>query len=470
MRMTFTTVAESAAAIRSGELKSVDLVERCLITAARVEPAVHAFVTIDHEGAMRAAEKAGRELAAGHDRGPLHGIPIGLKDIIDTEGLRTTGMSRLFANRVPSRDAQIVLRLREAGAIILGKLSTHEFAVGAPDHHGPFAPARNPWDLERSPGGSSSGAGPAVATGAVLGAVGTDTGGSIRGPASLSGLVGLKPTAGLVGRSGIMPLSETVDSCGPMTWTVEDNAILLSAMAGYDPGDAQSVAIAPVDYRPSALRLDGQRIGLLRHIFETEVPCSVEVREALDAACELLRSLGAEVTECRIPSMWEMESCFSIIALAESFEVHREDLATRPDLYGESTRMRLALGAAISASDLLRAYRVRRKLIAATAASMNGLDALLTTGALHTAPRFGEPAGKYDTWEKRGTMSFVNLLGLPSLLVKTGFTKTGLPTAMQLIGHPFGEPLLYQIGHAYERQAGWSDRRPDLTALYATSP
>src|SRR5579863_10466358 len=290
----YLTIAEAARLIEKKELSPVELVDSRLDRIARLDGRLHSFIRVLAEEARRDARVAEAEIAAGHYRGPLHGIPIGLKDIYETAGVATTGHSKVMQNHVPQADAFSVKKLRDAGAVVMGKLATHEFALGGPSFDLPWPPARNPWDVSRFTGGSSSGTGAAVAAGLVLCGTGSDTGGSIRGPAAYCGLAGIKPTYGLCSRAGILPLAFSLDHAGPMAWTAEDCAIMLQAMAGHDPADPASANVAIPDFR-SALTGDvkGLRIGLIRHFYTTDNEANAATRDAIDAAARKYEEMGA---------------------------------------------------------------------------------------------------------------------------------------------------------------------------------
>jgi len=326
------SVAQAARAIAHRELSPVELTQALLDRIQRLDPKLNAFIRVDGDAALQAALTAETEIAAGRARGPLHGVPVGIKDIIDVAGLPTTGHSKVLADSpAATADAVCVSKLRQAGAIVLGKLSTHEFAIGGPSHDLPWPPARNPWHLAHFTGGSSSGSGAAVAAGLVPMALGSDTGGSIRGPASLCGVVGLMPTFGLVSRAGVIPNSYTFDHCGPLARSVEDCALVMQAIAGFDPRDAGSIKRDIPDYR-AALRQDlqGLRIGVLRHNLEEDLPAAEDVRTAMEEALHVLKSLGAELEDCHVHSLQHYFDIKVIIAETEIFSIHQPDLIARP--------------------------------------------------------------------------------------------------------------------------------------------
>jgi Asp-tRNA(Asn)/Glu-tRNA(Gln) amidotransferase A subunit family amidase len=343
----------------------------------------------------------------------------------------------------------------------MGKLATHEFALGGPSFDLPWPPARNPWDTERHTGGSSSGSGAAVAAGLVLGATGTDTGGSIRTPAAYCGLAGIKPTYGRVSTAGILPLSFSLDHAGPMAWTAEDCALLLQAMAGYDAGDPTSADRPVPDFRADLERgVRGLRIGVVRHFFERDNPVQPTTQAALEAAIGELRSAGADVRDVTLSPLIEWTSCLTLITLSESFSLHRERLRTRFHDFGERLRDRLLLGATISAADYVAATRRRRTLCTELAGTMRDVDVLLTAATAGEAPLIAD-VPKWGGFDKPSLMMPFNLTGLPAMSICIGFGANGLPLAMQLIGKPFAEPTVFRVAHAYEKLTAWRARRPE---------
>lgn len=463
------SAAEAGALLRSGRLTSTALVEGALARIRAFDPSVNAFVTVTEEKALEGAARADRELARGLDRGPLHGIPYALKDIFDTAGVRTTCHSKLFVDHVPTEDSFVAAKLEASGAVLLGKLSTHELALGGPSFDLPFPPARNPWNLAHFTGASSSGCAAAVAAGFVPITVGSDTSGSIRGPACQCGAVGLKPTYGLVSRRGVFPLSYALDHCGPLTWTVRDAALALQVIAGFDPLDPSSVDFAVPDYdavlRAHAGRgLEGLRIGVLRQ-FANDPQVSLEVQEALDEAARMLRQLGAAVDEAEFPPFELFNACGRVIMTAESYAIHEEALKARPLDFGRYTYQRIVPGAALSAADLVQALRLRRELTErVNTTAFREFDALVAPCCLTPAARLADfpadwppPSGATATQ----TIPF-NVTGNPVLALPTGKSREGLPLGMQIAGRVFEEAKLLRIGAAYEALAQHNARRPVL--------
>jgi len=394
----------------------------------------------------------------------MHGIPYALKDIIDVAGLPTTCHSKIRAGDVAATDAPVVTRLAEAGAVLIGKTALHEFATGGPTLELPWPPARNPWNPDLHPGGSSSGSGTALASGMVAAALGTDTGGSIRNPATCCGLVGMKPTFDLVSCDGVFPLAWTLDHVGPMTRGVEDNAILLDAMVAPSLTDAALRRRSKPEFL-AMLRggVRGLRVGLVRHFYDGDATADARQVAAIEAAAGVLRELGAKVEPVRLPPLPEWEACGRTVQQAEQYAVHAAWLQSRPQDYCALSRSKLLPGAAVSASDYVRATRERRRLSAAFIAAMEHQDALITLSGLELPCRLDDPVRISQTYMRHARMPF-NLTGAPALAIPTGFTDDGLPLGMQVAGRPYDEPILYRIAWAYEQATNWSARRPSLQA------
>jgi aspartyl-tRNA(Asn)/glutamyl-tRNA(Gln) amidotransferase subunit A len=458
------TIAEAAAQIAARKLSPVELTEACLARIERLDGTLHAFIRLEAEGARAAAKAAEARIAKDGPRGPLDGIPFAHKDIYCTAGIPTTGHSRVLQDHVPQEDATTVRKLAEAGIVMLGKLATHEFAFGGPSFDLPWPPARNPWNPDHFTAGSSSGTGAAVAAGMILGGTGSDTGGSIRGPAALCGIAGIKPTYGLCSRLGVLPLAQSLDHTGPMAWTVEDCAILLQAMAGYDPSDPASANRPVPDFRAELGKgVKGLCIGVIRHFHEKDYPASAATLAGIEGAAEFFHREGAEIREITLPSLAEYNACGWLILLSEAFSVHEQWMRRDPNLYGELMRDRLVLGGLLSAADYLAAQKKRRELIAATAAAAADCDILLTAAQPGEAARI-EEVSKWAFLEKPNFTIPFNVTGWPGLTLCTGFGDGGLPVAMQLVGKPFSEPMLFRAGHAYETAHGWRARRPAMVA------
>jgi aspartyl-tRNA(Asn)/glutamyl-tRNA(Gln) amidotransferase subunit A len=454
----YATIAELGARYRKRDLSPVEVTQALLARIEKLDPILHAFVTLTADTALAEARAAEEALRRGDAR-PLLGIPVAHKDIYLTRGVRTTGGSALLADWIPDEDATCVQRWRAAGTVQLGKLITHEFAFGLqfPGHR--FPPARNPWNLDHIPGGSSSGSGAALAAGLVTGATGSDTGGSIRGPAAFCGIVGLKPTYGRSSRAGVLTLSWTLDHTGPMARTVQDCAFLLQPLAGYDPADPAS-SRAPVDDYLAPLGRDvrGLKIGVPRAYFLEEV--DAEVARAFEEALETLRGLGAEVRDVQIPSLRGAHS-FLLILMAEAYAYHERDLREHPELYGDVLRERILTGALITASEYTQAQRIRSEICRETAAVLKTVDVLASPTALKPATAFAQALDPEFAFPKSNMAPF-NLTGLPTLALPCGFSSSGLPLSFQLSGRPFEEGTVLRAGHAYEQATTWHTRRPPV--------
>jgi aspartyl-tRNA(Asn)/glutamyl-tRNA(Gln) amidotransferase subunit A len=465
------SLAEASRAIATGELSPVALTEAYLARIAALDAELHSYVLVLTDQALEGARTAEAELKAGRSRGALHGIPIGLKDIYKTKGIRSTAGSRVYETHVPNEDAETWVRLRNAGAVLLGKQETHEFAIGGPDFTLPFPPARNPWNTAHYPAGSSSGSAAAVGAHLCAAAMGSDTGGSIRGPAAYCGLAGLKPTYGRVSRRGVFPLSYSLDHCGPLTRTVEDCALMMQALAGHDPLDPASADVPVPDYAKALTRrLDGVRIGVVRHFHETDAvagfgrestPSSTYVA-TFDAACRTLESLGARLVDLHLSPLIDYADANRLIMVGEAYALHEKDFRERPQLFGRHMFARIGLGAFLSAADYVEAVRQRRELCAEFAAAVAGVDVVISANATGPAPRI-DAVGTYNTFERASYTAPWNLTGSPALSVQIGF-EDGLPLAFQIVGKPFDEAGVLGAGFAYEQAAGFYRQRPPIAA------
>ena len=453
------SIAEAARQIAAKRLSPVELAEMSLAAAERRNPTLHAFIRLTPDLARAQAKAAEARQMAGSLKGPLDGIPVGHKDIYETAGIPTTAHSRILEDHVPTRDAAAVRDWAAAGTVTIGKMATHEFAWGGPSFDLPWPPARNPWNPAHFTGGSSTGSAAALAAGIVLGATGSDTGGSIRGPAGLCGLAGIKPTYGLCSRAGVLPLAHSLDTAGPLAWTVEDCALLLQAMAGHDPADPSS-ADRPAPDLLTGLNdgVRGLRIGIIRHFHETDLEASPAVRTGVDHMAEVRRAEGAEIREVTLPPLAEFHAAGWLILMSEAHAVHEPWLRSRFRDYGEILRERLALAALVTAADYLQAQRRRRQLCRQVAAAMADLDLLLTAAQPAEAPRI-EDVPKFASLETPGLTIPFNLTGQPALTVCTGFGAGGLPVGAQLIGRPFEDATVLRAGHGFERATNWRARR-----------
>ena len=454
------TIADAARKIAAKQLSPVELTQSCLDRIGRLDPPVlHSFLLVTPDRAMADAKAAEGRMMAGALKGKLDGIPIGHKDIYNTAGIRTTAHSKLLIDNVPDADCTVVRKWAEAGTVMMGKLATHEFALGGPSFDLPWPPARNPWNPEHFTAGSSSGTGAAVAAGLVLGGTGSDTGGSIRGPAALCGLAGIKPTYGLASRWGVLPLSFTLDHTGPLAWTVEDCALLLQAMAGYDPADPASADRPAADMTADLNKgVKGLRIGVIRHYHH---PASSAVLSGIEGALDVFRQGGAAVRDVTLSPMMDYNAAGWVILSTEAYAVHEPWLKSRFNDYGELFRDRLALAPVISGSDYMQAVRRRRMLCAEITGAMADLDLLITASAPAEAPKITE-VPKWAMLEKPNfTMPF-NVTGLPALSVCTGYGQGELPVGMQIIGKPFQDATVFRAGHAYETATDWRKTRPAM--------
>jgi aspartyl-tRNA(Asn)/glutamyl-tRNA(Gln) amidotransferase subunit A len=458
----FLTIAEAARGIAARDFSPVELTEAYLARIAAQDGVLRSFVRVTPEAALAAARRAEAEIMRDGPRGPLHGIPFALKDIFDSEGLPTTGHSARCLDNLAAEDAEATARLKAAGAVPLGKLATHEFATGGPSWDLPFPPARNPWDLTRFPGGSSSGSGAAVAAGLAPGAMGSDTGGSIRLPAAFCGTAGLKPSYGRVSRRGVLPLSYTLDNAGPLAWTAEDCAILLQAIAGHDPRDPASADVPVPDYRAGLQDgIRGLRIGLVRHWYETDRRASDATIASMEAAVEVLRAQGAEVREVTLHPLAAYQATMRVIGAAESFAIHADWLRGRPGDYGEVFRYRVLPGALVTGPDYVQAQRFQRLLAAEMRAALGEVDALLTATTWGEAPVMAEMRAEANFAAPPLTNPW-NVAQLPCLALCCGFGPGGLPLSLQFATRPFAEALLLRIGQAYEAATPWRARRPTI--------
>jgi aspartyl-tRNA(Asn)/glutamyl-tRNA(Gln) amidotransferase subunit A len=455
------TIAEAAAAFRARRLSPVELARACLDRIARLDGQLHAFVKVTEERALADAAASEARHMAGESLGPLDGIPFAHKDIVETAGIETTCCSRIRAGHVPSAEGAAAARLRAAGTVMLGKLTTHEFALGGPSFDLPTPPARNPWDTTRFTGGSSSGSGAALAAGLVLGATGTDTLGSIRSPAHFCGITGHKPSYGLVGRSGVFPLAQSLDHVGPMARTAEDCALLLQAMAGPDAEDPASSGRVAAGLDTLGAGLKGLRIGVVRHWHETDNRGSPAVLANLEAALGVFRDLGAEVTDVTLPPIAEWHAVGGTIMVAEAHAIHAPWLRERFFDYGSLFRERVVLGAAVGSEAYLLAQRRRRILCAEMTRAFAGHDLLVTIAQPTEAPRI-EEVSRYGVFELGSLTSPFNVTGGPAVSVCSGFGAGGLPTGMQIAGPAFADALVLRAAHAFQQATEWHRRRPAL--------
>ena len=456
------SIAEAARLIAARELSPVEYVQMLLDRIAALDSQINAFITVTAEYALKQARRAEAEISSGNYRGALHGIPFALKDIIDTAGILTSGHSRLGVDRIPAGDAIVVARLYQSGAVLLGKLASHEFAHGGPSFDLPWPPARNPWNPAHFTGSSSTGSGAAVAAGFVPCALGTDTGGSIRIPAGLCGVAGLKPTYGLVSCKGVIPNSYSFDHCGPLAATTEDCAIVLQAI----PGVAEHDYCAHLN---AGVR--GLRIGVLRHFWEEDTQINAELRAAMDTALEVLTELGAELHDLRLRPLQQYYDVKTIIAESEIFSVHQHNLVSRADDFGADFLGRTLGACLFSAVDYVDAQRERRKMLEEFDTAYGQCDVMVAVGG-GPAPRLDEQAGQgyAQKWQKPTVYTPFSVSGGPALSVCIGFSTNGLPLSMQIAGRPFDDATVLRVGHAYEQGTTWRRRRPQLVVGAARVP
>jgi aspartyl-tRNA(Asn)/glutamyl-tRNA(Gln) amidotransferase subunit A len=461
--LTGLTLQQASDLLRQKEASSVELTQACLTRIEKYQGLLNAFITVTPEKALTQARALDAELRSGKPRGPLHGIPIALKDNIDTAGIRTTAASALFADRIPAEDADVVRKLKAAGVVILGKLNMDEFAAGGTSTATYFGPVHNPWQLDRSAGGSSGGSAAAVAGELCFGALGTDTGGSIRGPASFCGVVGFKPTYGRVSIRGVIPLSWTLDHVGPMCRTVEDAALLLQAIAGYDPQDTTCADVAVPDYLAGLkMPISSLRLGIPRTQFYDKL--DADVAAALNTALGVLRKLTASTSDVELPTILSLP----LLGGAETHAYHAQWFARNANLYQVPLRRRLEQAAKLSASDYALARREIDRLRREIGKTFLDVD-LLITPTVKIPPRTLEESIKRAEAEKplpvelSNTGAF-NVFGLPSISLPCGFTKAGLPIGLQISGPAFAETRVLALAHAYEQATEWHKRRPALKA------
>lgn len=456
--LTRLSISEASDLVRARKVSPVELTSACLQRIERLNPVINAFITVTAESAMHEARDAERQIQHGQWRGPLHGIPIGLKDLIDTANVKTTCASAVFANRVPTEDAEVVIRLRRAGAVLVGKQSMHEFAYGGtsvPSHYGPV---RNPWNTSRIAGGSSGGSAAAVAGGLCFAAIGSDTGGSIREPSAFCGLAGLKPTYGRVSTRGVVPLSWSLDHIGPICRTVTDLALVLEAIAGYDPSEPTSVDW-PVDRYSNALRdRNAVRIGVVPRPYFEDLDSGVDA--VVRSAMGVLKTLASEVREVELPAIP------AGILGPEAYAFHAPYFTKSPELYQPETRERLRQAAAIATVAYVAGRRQLDLLRRTVESVFTDVDLLVTPTCATQPPTIEEvrrmeaPPPGGEAW-LRNTRPF-NAFGLPAVSVPCGFTERGLPVGIQIAGPKFAENGVLAFAHAFERATQSSRRFPTL--------
>ena len=467
-RLTELTASQLAGLIAGKELSPVEVTGAYLERIDKINPKLNAFITVCAEEAMQAAREAEQAVVNGDSLGPLHGLPLAVKDQFETKGILTTAGARILADYVPDHDATVITRARDTGAILIGKLNMTQFAAGGGDPY-PFGEARNPWNPEHTPGLSSSGSGIAIAASLAAITLGEDTGGSIRMPASVNGIVGLRPTWGRVSRYGMLPFCWSMDTAGPMTRTVEDAALVMNAIAGYDHNDPQTSRLPVPDYSASLTGdLSGVRIGVLKEFLQ-EGAVHQDVLSAVTAAATRLEELGASVEEVSLPAVTDISIVAAAISESDGAFVHRDWLRTRPDEYGQNTRRRLIAGSLIPAQIVHKATRIRTLFREEWQGILERFDAVIS-------PAMANPPGKIehvhgiDSREEaerrfghRNSATFpAAFLGIPALSVPCGFSSDGMPIGLQIMTDRFQDGLALRIGHAYQESTEWHTMRPDV--------
>jgi aspartyl-tRNA(Asn)/glutamyl-tRNA(Gln) amidotransferase subunit A len=461
--LTKLTLRETSELVRSKKISPVELTQACLSRIEQLNPKLNAFITVTADSAMAQAREAELEIQRGHSRGPLHGIPMALKDLVDTAGVRTTAASALFKDRVPTEDAEIVRRLKAAGAVLLGKLNMHEFAYGGSSVITYFGPVRNPWANEYMAGGSSGGSAAAVAAELCYGAIGSDTGGSIRQPSAYCGIVGIKPTYGRVSTRGVIPLAWSLDHLGPMTRTVTDAALILEVIAGYDSEDTNSAVMPAEIYAPTLAAGTSQfRVGIPRaHFYEGLHP---EIQAAMDTALAILGKLTASQREVEVPGN---NDTALVISKTEAYAYHKEYITKTPDLYQAETLRRIRSGADIGAETYIQARRQMDRFRRGVSKVFDAVDVLVTPTTPVPPFTIAELLADPDNLRAREVITLANtrpfnLLGLPTISVPCGFTSKGLPMGMQITGPARGEATVLRLARAYEQATEWHKPRPNI--------
>jgi aspartyl-tRNA(Asn)/glutamyl-tRNA(Gln) amidotransferase subunit A len=461
MQLTDLTLSEAAHLIQTDQITPLELTQACLDRIQQVEPKLNSFITVTAESALMEARQAGDELRSGKHHSPLHGIPLALKDLYETRGIRTTAGSLFFNHHIPEQDAMPVQLLRACGAILLGKLNMHEIALGVTTVNPHFGPCRNPWDTSRVSGGSSGGSAAALAGRLCYGSLGSDTGGSIRIPASLCGIVGLKPTFGRISLRGVIPLSWNLDHAGPMARTVRDVALLFQAVAGYDPADPASINVAVDDYLSQLTTgIQGLRIAYASdEFFQQAEP---EVLARMETSGRIFTELGAQVERVEFPQARQAARMNGLMVTSDAAAFHQKRLEENPQSFGPDVLQRLQNGAAFTSTEYALARRTQVELRRAFEAFFARYDLLLTpTTPVAAPPIAGPDAVEQANLLTRFTAPF-NLTGLPAISVPAGFTIAGLPVGLQLVSRPWAEATLLRAAYAYEQATNWYRKEPAL--------
>jgi aspartyl-tRNA(Asn)/glutamyl-tRNA(Gln) amidotransferase subunit A len=457
--LTKLTLREAGDLVRRKKVSPVELTTACLARMDRANPALNAFITITAESAMEQSRVAESEVMQGKWRGPLHGVPIALKDLFDTAGVKTTAGSGVFKDRVPTEDAEVVRRLKAAGAVLLGKTNMHEFAFGGTSIVSYFGPVHNPWETSHIAGGSSGGSAAALAAELCYGALGSDTAGSVRLPASLCGIVGLKPTYGLVSIRGVIPLSWSLDHVGPMARTVADTALLLQVIAGYDAQETTSEEMKVPDYSQAiGTKVASLRIGAPREFFFAAL--DPEIDAATKQALSVLGKLTAGIRDVAL-QVNTMETLRDVLRAAEAYAYHREYVTKTPELYQPLTLKRIRAGADVTTPAYIQGRRDLAQVRRTAAKWLESVDVLVTPTLPIPAAAISDPHADDILPEVRNTSPF-DVNGWPAISIPCGFTSQGLPIGLQIIGPHGGEALIFQLAHAYEQATEWHKRRPQL--------
>ena len=456
MQAHWLSASQISEAYRNKTLSPVELVQALLDRIDSVDHKTHAFLQVDRDHALQQARLAENDFMRGQAGGALHGVPFAVKDIIDIAGQATTCHSKVMEGHQAKQDAVVIRNLRAAQAICLGKLALHEFAIGGPSFDLPFPAARNPWDLNHHPGGSSSGSGAAVAAGLVPLALGTDTGGSVRHPAAACGIAGLKATYDLVSRNGVYPLAFSLDHVGPMARTVKDIALLLDALTGKVPGSSQDSAAADLERG-----VKGLRVGFVRHFHEQDMIADAEMAASLEQAAKMFESLGASVCDVKLPTLETFASTQKVIQMSECWAVHHRWLIERPQDYAQMSRRKLLPGAFLTAADYVLAMQQRKVLMDSVDSVLRDVDVLLVVNSMEPACRIDDEPEVVRTYPRQARAPF-NLTGHPALALMTGLSSSGMPLSMQLVGRFHDEATVLRFGQAYEQVAGWHEKHPEL--------
>jgi aspartyl-tRNA(Asn)/glutamyl-tRNA(Gln) amidotransferase subunit A len=461
MELNYLSLTEAAKSIRDQDLSPVELTQAHIDRINQIEPQLNCFITQTPQEALESARDAELEIKAGEYRGPLHGIPIALKDLFETQGIRTTAGSLFYADWIPDEDGAVVHRLNSAGMVNLGKLNMHEIALGVTNNNPHFGACYNPWKLDRTPGGSSGGSAAALAAGMCMGALGSDTGGSIRIPASLCGVVGLKATFGRVSLRGVVPLSWNLDHPGPMARRVSDVAVILQIIAGYDPEDPASLDAAVPDYLAQLEgSVRGWRVALAEDSFFSKA--DPEVLEAVRAAADVFASLGAQVSQIEFPDAYEAAKANGLMVPSDAAAFHHDRLQAQPEKFGVDVRQRLETGAAYTSGEYILARRTQSILRRQFEDFFDDYDLLLTATTPIAAPPIEGPDAVEQAARLTRFTSPFNLTGLPAISLPCGFTGDGLPIGLQIVTRPLGEAALLRAANAYEGATEWHLRRPAL--------